>query len=77
MEKLTVQITQQNRLSSYKQLMTEITQSVKITLILKPIKTKYKTWIFIVKTAENTLNVHIQKYYFSIRQKSKRKIKMR
>ena len=31
------------------------------TLILKPIKTNYKTWIFIAKTAENTLNALIQK----------------
>ena len=68
-EKLTCQITQWNRLASYKQLRS------KTTLISKPIKTKYKTWIVIVKTAKNTLNVRIQKISLNIRQKSKSKTK--
>ena len=68
-EKLTFQITQWNRLASYKQLRSTT------TLILKPIKTKYKTWIFIVKTAKNTLSVRIQKISLSIRQKAKAKPK--
>ena len=29
--------------------------------MLKPIKTDYKRWTFVVKTAKNTMNVHIQK----------------
>ena len=60
-EKLTGQITQENRLPNYRQLRNKTTLNVKITPILKPIKTDYKTWTFIVKTAKNTLNVQIQK----------------
>ena len=41
-KKFVGQITQQNRSPSYKQLRTRATQSVKITLILKPIKTDDK-----------------------------------
>ena len=60
-EKLTDQITQENLLPSYKQLGTKKTQSIKVTLKLNPIKTNYKTWTFIAKTAKTTLNVHIQR----------------
>ena len=36
------------------------TLRTKTTLILKPIKTNYKTWTFFVKIVKRTLNVHIQ-----------------
>ena len=56
---------------SYKQLKTKTRQSVKSTLILKPIKTNYKTWTFTVKTAKSTLMYTSKKITFNIRQKAK------
>ena len=66
-----------NRLPSYTQLRTKTTQDIKITLILKSIKTNYKTWTFIVKTAKNIPNVQSKKKKVLISdKKSKNKIKM-
>ena len=46
---------------------TKTTQRVKIKPLLKPIKTDYKTWTLIVKTAKT----HPKKNSFNIRQKNK------
>ena len=44
---------------SIKQIVKLQTLRTKTTLILKPIKTNYKTWTFFVKIVKRTLNVHI------------------